>query len=67
MSAEPIPTDEELVAEFMAANDDSPVVSGAAIGNGGQGGVYTLADGRCYVMSGAICRALPEGYPRWKL
>lgn len=50
---------------FMQANDKSPVVSGAAIGNGGQGGVYTLADKQSFRLSVEDCRSLPAGYPRW--
>ncbi len=50
---------------FMTANDKSPVVSGAAIGKGGEGGYYTLQDGKSFKLDLADCQALPEGYPRW--
>lgn len=54
---------------FMAANDQSPVVEGwahNADNGGGQGGVYVLDDGRRFDLSSDVCRALPEGYPKWK-
>lgn len=52
---------------FVRANDESLVVSGYAIGNGGEGGVYTLADGRVFRLDLEACRALPENYPKWDL
>ena len=51
--------------KFMNANDKSPVVSGAAIGNGGEGGFYTLKDGQTFKLSLADCKALKEHYPMW--
>jgi len=50
---------------FMKANDQSPVVSGAAIGEGGQGGFYTLEDGKTFKLLLDDCQALTDGYPRW--
>lgn len=53
--------------EFMKANDESPVVAGRAIGEGGQGAVYTLDNGRKFSLGVVTCMELPEGYPRWRL
>lgn len=61
-------TPTEKAKAFMAANDKSPVVIGAAIGNGGQGGQgghYTLKDKQSFRLSVEDCQSLPEGYPRW--
>lgn len=52
---------------FVIANDLSPVVSGSVIGTGGQGGRYTLADGTSFRLSLDDCRALPSGYPIWRV
>lgn len=52
--------------EFIKANDKSPVIIGAAIGNGGKGGIYTLANGKRYTLNLEDCQALPVGYPKWK-
>lgn len=52
-------------ADFVTANDQSPVVSGAVFGTGGEGGVYTLEDGRHFSLDAAACSALPDGYPKW--
>lgn len=51
--------------EFLQANEQSPVVSGAAIGNGGQGCRYTLKDGRKFTLGRKACEEI--GYPRWDL
>lgn len=51
---------------FIKANDESPVVIGNANVAGG-GGRYKLDDGRWFNLSLAVCRELPDGYPRWKL
>lgn len=51
--------------DFMKANDDSPVVSGAAVGKGGQGGYYTLKNGKTFKLSLEDCQALSKTYPRW--
>lgn len=51
--------------KFMAANDKSPVISGAVIGKGGEGGYYKLQDGTRFKLNLADCQALPEGCPRW--
>lgn len=56
-------------ALFIGANKASPVIIGAAVMNGregGQGAYYTLEDGRRFKLSGEDCRSLPEGFPRWK-
>ena len=53
--------------QFIKANDASLVVTGRAIGNGGEGAVYTLKNGQSYRLSVDECRALPEGYPKWDL
>lgn len=52
---------------FMRANDASPVIAGEVIGNGGQGGRYTLANGKVYTLPLDVSRALPENYPKWDL
>src|SRR3546814_6185893 len=41
---------QEQARKFMLANDASPVVAGEVIGNGGQGGRYTLKDGRTFTL-----------------
>jgi|GEM_PF-4708531 len=48
---------------FIAANRRSPVVSGAVIGNGGQGAHYTLANGKTFTLSDDECR---RTLIRWK-
>lgn len=52
-------------ADFMTANDKSPVVSGAVIGAGGQGAVYTLASGDDFRLKAEDLRSMPARYPRW--
>jgi hypothetical protein len=42
--------------EFMRANDESPVVAGRAIGDGGKGAVYTLDNGKRFTL-GLLRRA----------
>lgn len=58
-------------AEFMAANDASPVVVGVAIEQDprepARGCRYQLKNGLRFTLGVAVCRALPEGYPRWDL
>lgn len=54
----------KAAAAFIAANKVSPVVSGVAHGNGGEGGTYTLKDGRRFRLSASACR---EVVPRWAL
>ena len=49
----------------MKANDESPVVAGAAIGNGGEGGYYHLANRQSFKLSLKDCQSLGEGYPIW--
>ena len=56
-----------LARKFVRANDESPVVAGRAIGEGGKGGVYTLENGNRYPLTVEACRLLPDGYPKWKL
>lgn len=53
------------VRDFIKANDINPVVSGAAIGRGGQGAVYTLKNKRTFHLSADECSSLPPGYPKW--
>lgn len=48
--------------DFIAANILSPVVSGAAIGNGGEGGYYTMQSGNTYKLSAKDLRSYQ---PRW--
>lgn len=55
---------------FVKANDKSLVVEGFAKNadkGGGAGGVYYLEDKQRFDLSLEDCRALPEGYPKWKL
>lgn len=51
-------------AQFVKANTESKVVSGAALGEG-KGGSYTLEDGRSFRLSLEDCRSLPDNYPKW--
>lgn len=48
---------------FLAANRRSPVISGSAIGNGGEGGHYTLRSGRSFTLTREECEQV--GMPRW--
>src|SRR3546814_18484486 len=50
---------QEQARKFMLANDASPVVAGEVIGNGGQGGRYTLKDGRTFTLPLEVARAVP--------
>lgn len=52
---------------FKRANDRHPVVEARVIGRGGEGGHYWLANHKCFELSAADLRSLPEGYPRWRL
>lgn len=58
-------------AEFVKANDDSPVVEGRVNEpdprKPAKGGTYTLESGKSFRLNLADCRSLPTGYPRWKL
>ena len=55
----------EKAKEFVKANRKHNVISGAAFGKGGEGGSYTLSNGKTFKLSADDCRALPEGFPRW--
>lgn len=59
----------DKVAEFLAANAKSPVVSGYAIESDphkpAKGAVYTLADGTRWRLNVAECQAI--GMPRWAI
>lgn len=59
----------EQAANFMSANDKSPVIAGRAIESDpskpGKGGVYTLANGERHRLGLAACRMLSDGYPKW--
>ncbi len=59
------PTIETGAEAFIAANKRSPVVSGSAIGKGGEGAYYTLANSKTFKLSRDDCAAV--GHPRWKL
>lgn len=59
------PTLTRRAKEFVKANDISRVIAGAAIGNGGKGGRYTLANGRKFQLDLADLKSLPDGYPKW--
>lgn len=58
---------EERARAFMRANDASPVVIGRVIGNGGQGAVYTLENGKVFTLPLDVARAVTEPYPKWLL
>lgn len=47
---------------FIEANKISPVVYGAAIGTGGQGAIYRLADNKTFTLTAEECRLVE---PRW--
>lgn len=53
--------------KFEKANFASPVVDGAVIGNGGQGGRYTLKDGQTFTLDRDECARLSRGFPKWDL
>ena len=50
---------------FTAANDRSPVVSGAVVSREKGGAHYRLLDGSRFTLNADVCRALPDGYPKW--
>jgi ribosomal protein L24E len=50
-------------AAFVAANKRSAVVFGAAIGQGGQGAIYVLRNGKSFRLTADECAAI--GMPRW--
>lgn len=58
-------TTQQQASDFVLANDESLVVAGRAIGGGGKGGFYTLANGEVHRIGADAMRMLPEGYPRW--
>ncbi|KAA3518870.1 hypothetical protein GOZ96_05000 [Agrobacterium vitis] len=49
---------------FMKANDESPVIIGAA--KRGGGGLYTLQNKQTFSLTLTEARSLPEEYPKWK-
>lgn len=51
-------------AAFVKANRRSPVIAGAASGQGGEGCHYTLASGRTFTLTREECSQIE---PRWKL
>lgn len=51
------------VQQFLDANALSPVISGAVIGQGGQGAHYTLENGAVFELSHDDCETI--GKPRW--
>lgn len=53
----------ENAKAFLAANKRSPVVSGSAIGRGGEGATYTLRSGKSFTLSREECEQI--GPPRW--
>jgi hypothetical protein len=59
-------------AQFMLANDRSPVVSGAAMHKGEErpenvtGARYTLQDHKSFELSSEDLRSMPREYPKWK-
>lgn len=48
---------------FVIANANSPVISGSVIGAGGNGGYYTLKDGKRFKISNTDSKSMP--YPVW--
>ncbi len=57
----------DTAADFIVANDQSPVIAGHVIELEHGGGQYTLDDGRIFRMTAEECRKLPAGYPKWKI
>ena len=55
------------VRDFVKANDKWPVVEGFAIAGGGKGGLFTLSSQRIFKLTAEECRALPAGYPKWRI
>lgn len=51
--------------DFMERNDKYGVYSGAAIGNGESGCIYSLTDGSKWRLNLADFNALKPGYPKW--
>jgi len=60
-------TPEQQAADFVDANRRSLVVEGRAIGNGGEGAYYTLADRSVHRLGARACELLPKGFPKWRL
>ncbi len=64
-------TAQQQADDFVAANDRSPVIQGAALEpdptKPAKGGRYQLADGTWHRLGVEACRILPKGYPRWRL
>lgn len=64
---------EQQAADFIAANDRSPVIAGSAIHKGSEhpdnvvGCTYTLDDHSKHRLGSEACRLLPDGYPKWRL
>lgn len=52
------------VERFVEANRISPVVSGKALGNGGQGAAYLLKNGTYFKLTSEECRQVT---PRWAI
>jgi hypothetical protein len=48
--------------QFTKANRESPVVYGSAIGDGGKGAMYRLADDRTFTLTAVECAMVK---PRW--
>jgi hypothetical protein len=59
-------------AQFMLANDKSPVVSGAAMHRGEErpenviGCRYSLQNSQSFELSSADLRSMPDSYPKWQ-
>lgn len=65
-SAAGIPQTREIetgLENFIAANAESPVVEGSAIGKGGEGAYYTLKNGRKFRLTKEECAKIET--PRW--
>lgn len=56
----------EQVKDFIAANDKSPVIEGSVLSLKDGGAIYELEDGTYFKLTRDECRALSEGYPKWK-
>jgi len=48
---------------FVEANAVSPIASGEAVGEGGEGSIYTLQDGKVFRLTQQECASIGE--PRW--
>lgn len=60
-------SDDQQVKDFIRANDKSRVIAGSVLDTKKGGAIYTLQNGMMFKLNLEECRALPAGYPKWKL